>query len=120
MVLKQYSLMLLASVIAIASALALRSAVHALILRGLRAPRLAHRRTPNDEGLEAQTVRLPTMDGKTLFAWFVPVSSQAPTPAVVVMHGWGANASLMLPTLGPLHAAGYSVLLNTATYVMPH
>jgi pimeloyl-ACP methyl ester carboxylesterase len=33
---------------------------------------------------------------------------------VIVMHGWGANASLMLPALAPLHAAGYAVLLIDA------
>jgi pimeloyl-ACP methyl ester carboxylesterase len=30
------------------------------------------------------------------------------------MHGWGANASLMLPAVAPLHAAGFSVLLLDA------
>ena len=95
--------------------MALRRGLHALILRGLRAPRLAHQRTPADVGLTAQTVRLPTADGKSLFAWFVPVLEKAsPSPAVVVMHGWGANASLMLPVLAPLHAAGFSVLLMDA------
>ena len=28
-------------------------------------------------------------------------------PVVVVIHGWGANASLMLPFAGPLHHAGF-------------
>lgn len=106
--------MLLTSTIALISALALRSGAHALILRGLRAPRLAHQRTPGDVGLAAQAVRLPTAQGKTLFAWFVPVPGQTPSPAVVVMHGWGANASLMLPALAPLHAAGFAVLLVDA------
>lgn len=106
--------MWLGTAIALTSALALRHGAHALILRGLRAPRLAHQRTPADVGLAAQAVRLPTAQGKTLFAWFVPVSSPTPCPAVVVMHGWGANASLMLPALAPLHAAGFAVLLLDA------
>ena len=106
--------MWLNAAIALTSAFALRLAAHALILRGLRAPRLAHQRTPADVGLTAQAVRLPIAQGKTLFAWFVPVPSQTPSPAVVVMHGWGANASLMLPALAPLHAAGFAVLLLDA------
>lgn len=106
--------MWLNAAIALTSAFALRLAAHALILRGLRAPRLAHQRTPADVGLTAQALRLPTAQGKTLFAWFVPVPSQTPSPAVVVMHGWGANASLMLPALAPLHAAGFAVLLLDA------
>jgi uncharacterized protein len=106
--------MLLTVAIVVTSTLALRSIAHALILRGLRAPRLAHQRTPTDVGISAQSVRLPTAEGKTLFAWFVPVPGQLPAPAVVVMHGWGANASLMLPALAPLHAAGFAVLLIDA------
>lgn len=106
--------MLLTSALVLISALALRHGAHALILRGLRAPRLAHQRTPGDVGLAAQTVRVPAAQGKTLFAWFVPVPGQTPSPAVVVMHGWGANASLMLPVLAPLHAAGFAVLLMDA------
>ncbi len=106
--------MWLSAAIALTSVLALRQGAHALILRGLRAPRLAHQRTPADLGLAAQAVRLPTARGKTLFAWFVPVPSPTLSPAVVVMHGWGANASLMLPALAPLHAAGFAVLLIDA------
>jgi dipeptidyl aminopeptidase/acylaminoacyl peptidase len=30
------------------------------------------------------------------------------------MHGWGGNAEMMLPLAGPLHAAGYSLLLLDA------
>ena len=110
--------MLVTSAFALAGVLALRSAAHALILHGLRAPRVAHQRTPGDLGLAAQAVRVPTAQGKTLFAWFVPAPSPPPgalpSPAVVVMHGWGANASLMLPALAPLHAAGFAVLLVDA------
>jgi pimeloyl-ACP methyl ester carboxylesterase len=106
--------MLVSSLIVLTSALALRWGAHALILRGLRAPRLAHQDTPSARGLSALTVRLPTAQGKTLFAWFVPVPGQTASPAVVVMHGWGANASFMLPVVAPLHAAGFAVLLIDA------
>ena len=106
--------MLLTGALLVTGTLALRSLAHALILRGLRAPRLAHQRTPTDVGLSAESIRLPTADGKTLFAWFVPLPGRTPAPAVVVMHGWGANASLMLPALAPLHAAGFAVLLLDA------
>jgi pimeloyl-ACP methyl ester carboxylesterase len=92
----------------------LRATAHSLILRGLRAPRLAHQRTPDDLALQAQSIRLPVADGKTLFAWFVPVPGVSRSPAVLLIHGWGANASLMLPAVAPLHAAGYSVLLLDA------
>jgi len=106
--------MLLTGALFLTAALALRAGAHVLILRGLRAPRLKHQSTPAAFGLAAQSLRLPAPGGKTLFAWFVPVSDSVRAPAVVVMHGWGANASLMLPALAPLHAAGFGVLLIDA------
>jgi uncharacterized protein len=48
----------------------LRGFVHWLILRGLRAPRLAHQRTPADLGFNALELRLPSVGGAHLFAWF--------------------------------------------------
>ncbi|HSM23187.1 MAG TPA: alpha/beta fold hydrolase [Rubrivivax sp.] len=87
---------------------------HRFLLRRLRAPRLAHGRTPADLGLAAQSLRLRAAGGKSLFAWFVPAPGEAPAPAVLLMHGWGANAALMLPAVPPLHAAGFAVLLTDA------
>lgn len=92
----------------------LRQGVQAQILRRLRAPRLPHPSAPSALGLDAQPLRLRTAGGKTLFAWWVPAPGAAPAPAVVVMHGWGVNASFMLPAAPPLHAAGFAVLLIDA------
>lgn len=94
--------------------LLLREGAHRVILSGLRAPRVLHTTTPADFGLEARTVRILGRSGKTLFAWFIPAAGNAEAPAVLVMHGWGSNASMMLPVAGPMHAAGYSVLLMDA------
>ena len=98
----------------LAGLLMLRSFVHWLILRGLRAPRLPHESTPEDFGFAAMELRLPSLEGANLFAWFVPSAVESPAPAVVVLHGWGANASMMLPCIAPLHAEGFSVLLVDA------
>lgn len=106
--------MFLVVFLCVALVMLLRATAHALILRGLRAPRLAHQRIPGDLALHAESVHLPVAGDKRLFGWFVPVPGAARSPAVVLMHGWGANASLMLPAVAPLHAAGYSVLLLDA------
>ena len=106
--------MLLTGVLIAAGLLAVRSSAHALILSGLRAPRLAHQSSPTALGLVAHSVRLPTANNKTLFAWFIPAPGATLAPAVLVMHGWGANASLMLPSALPLPGAGFSVLLLDA------
>lgn len=92
----------------------LRAAAHALILKGLRAPRVAALTRPEALGLMAQAVNIAGPNGKTLFAWFVSVHGVPTSPAVLVMHGWGANASMMLPSVAPLTGAGFAVLLLDA------
>jgi dipeptidyl aminopeptidase/acylaminoacyl peptidase len=88
----------------------LRWALHHAIRRGLAAPRIVETQLPS--GLPWQTARVPTENGKELHAWWIPAAPQA--PALVVMHGWGGNAGMMLPLAPPLHRAGYSLLLLDA------
>ena len=80
------------------------------IRRGLAAPRVVETTVPR--GLPWQEVMLPTRNQKQLYGWFIPAAEQA--PALVVMHGWGGNAEMMLPLAAPLHQAGYSLLLVDA------
>lgn len=80
------------------------------IRRALAAPRVREHGRP--EGLPWREVSLPGRNGKRLFGWFIPALGRG--PALVVMHGWGGNAEMMLPLAAPLHAAGYSLLLVDA------
>ena len=89
---------------------ALRRLVHVAILRGLRAPRLGYSQTPDQQGLAAdlvRDVRIPGPRGRTLFGWLVlpSATTERPVPALLVMHGWGANAGLMWPVVPSLHCA---------------
>jgi pimeloyl-ACP methyl ester carboxylesterase len=98
---------------------ALRRLAHGAILRGLRAPRLEHSQGPGEHGIPADRVRevcIPGHGGRRLFGWLVlpPASAQWPAPAVLTMHGWGANAATMWPVVPPLHGAGFAVLLIDA------
>jgi dipeptidyl aminopeptidase/acylaminoacyl peptidase len=86
----------------------------AAIMRGFRAPRLDHRTTPDGLGLPARDVAIATANGKCLFGWLIASPSGQSAPTVLVMHGWGANAALMLPAVQPLHEAGFTVLLIDA------
>lgn len=73
--------------------------IHDFMLRKFRAPRLAHKRTPDSLGLYSEVVRIPAADGGFLFGWWIPAPLNAPAtraPTAIVLHGWGANASLML------------------------
>jgi dipeptidyl aminopeptidase/acylaminoacyl peptidase len=84
--------------------------VNRSIRRGLSAPRIRERGQP--DGLPWREVSVPANNGKRLFGWFIPVPGRG--PALVVMHGWGGNAEMMLPLAAPLRAAGYSLLLVDA------
>lgn len=87
--------------------------IHRLILKKFRAPRISHRRSPVDFGLEAEQVDIPAVDGGTLFGWWITVAastSTAPSPVAVVIHGWGANASLMLDMAPWIKSIGFHAL----------
>ncbi len=67
-------------------------------------------RTPADLGLSAQAVSVPTPDGLTLAAWYIPAATPD-APAVVCMHGGRDDKRYFLPLAPALHKAGYGVLL---------
>ncbi len=85
-----------------------------LLRRSLRAPRCVETASLAQHGLAGREVRLPTRRGRRLFGWLLPGKAAAPAPGVVVLHGWGANAEMMLPLARPLQAAGLTVLLIDA------
>lgn len=80
-----------------------------------RAPRHIEQGTPEALGLPYQNVSLTSINGKRLFSWYIPVEeTEKPSPAVVIMHGWGGNAEMMLPLARLLYEAGFAVLLVDA------
>jgi dipeptidyl aminopeptidase/acylaminoacyl peptidase len=97
---------------AVGGLLALLWAARALLLYGLTPQATLDGLQPADLGLAAQSVRLPATGGVRLFAWYLPAGTAAePAPAIVLLHGWGGNASTLLPAAQALHQAGYAVLL---------
>jgi pimeloyl-ACP methyl ester carboxylesterase len=82
--------------------------VNRSIRRALSAPRIQVR--PAGRPALARGQRAGQRE--RLFGWFIPATPGA--PALVVMHGWGGNAEMMLPLAAPLHAAGYALLLVDA------
>lgn len=83
-----------------------------LVHLGFRAPRSREKGTPCDLGLAYQAVAIPTLSGKRLFGWWLPLPDT--TATIVIIHGWGGNAELMLPMALPFHRAGINVLLIDA------
>ena len=87
-----------------------RFALHRAIRRGLAAPRIVGQQTPG--ALPWRAVDIPTVRGLKLFGWQITAGEGA--PSLVILHGWGGNAEVMLPLARPLHAAGYGLLFIEA------
>ena len=68
--------------------------------------------TPVDLGLPEEQVWLESINGTRLHGWYIPNEGEA--PAVIVLHGWGANSALMLPLARHLHEAGFHALFLDA------
>ena len=79
---------------------------------GFRAPRIREVKTPADVDLPFEEVSIPTVSNKKLFGWLLPVKSSSQT--LIILHGWGGNAELMLPLAVPFYQAGMNVLLIDA------
>jgi pimeloyl-ACP methyl ester carboxylesterase len=79
---------------------------------GYQAPRIREQGTPGNLGLAYETVHIPTVSGKRLFAWLLPVPGAS--TSIIILHGWGGNAELMLPMALPFQRAGINVLLIDA------
>jgi uncharacterized protein len=77
-----------------------------------RAPRIPEKSTPEQLGMPFTQQYLNTVKGKQLFSWFIPADASQST--LVIVHGWGANAEMMLPLAQPFHTAGMDVLVYDA------
>lgn len=77
-----------------------------------RAPREVEQATPEKFQLPFTQQYFPGPKGKRLFSWFIPADDSCCT--LVVVHGWGANAEMMLPLAQPFHQAGMDVMLYDA------
>jgi pimeloyl-ACP methyl ester carboxylesterase len=84
----------------------------AALYLNFQAPRVREQGTPGNLGLTYETVHIPTVSGKRLFSWLLPVPDAA--TSIIILHGWGSNAELMLPMALPFHQAGINVLLIDA------
>lgn len=82
------------------------------IYLSFRAPRNKEEGAPIDFGLDYIEKRIPTRGGKQLFAWLLPRVGSNET--LIILHGWGSNAELMLPIAEPYSQANTNVLLIDA------
>lgn len=81
---------------------------------GFRAPRVVEQGKPDQLGMTYREVEIPAKGGNKLFGWVLQASREPNGPFLVILHGWGANAELMLPLAEPFYRAGINVLLIDA------
>lgn len=77
-----------------------------------RAPRIVETHTPERLALPFVSQYLTGPKGKRLFSWLIP--GEPGSHCVILVHGWGSNAEMMLPLAKPFHQAGMQVLLYDA------
>ncbi len=77
-----------------------------------RAPRLVETTTPESLSLPFSSQYLTGPKGKQLYSWLI--TGEHNRCLVILVHGWGANAQMMLPMAQPFHQAGMSLLLYDA------
>lgn len=69
---------------------------------------------PSAHALPFEPVRFASQ-GVELDGWYInPVSASSPCPAVVLVHGWSANALQVMPLAALVHRAGFAALLFNA------
>jgi alpha-beta hydrolase superfamily lysophospholipase len=85
---------------------------HFLLLLGFRAPRVIEKKTPAALGVAFEPLSIVTQNNRLLNAWFLPGNPDS--ACVIVMHGWGGNAELMLPVCLPFLDTGLNVLVLDA------
>jgi pimeloyl-ACP methyl ester carboxylesterase len=88
------------------------AAAPGVVRRRMMPPERPVSRRPGDYGMAGRSVWLDGPRDRRLHGWYIPVAGVA--PAVVVLHGWGANASDMLPLADRLHHAGFHALFLDA------
>lgn len=102
------------TILAVAAALAAAVAFGLWWLRRSLTPtRLAESPPVRPGEPTPQQVRLPTVRGRSLNAWWLPqpFTPLQPAPAMVLMHGWGGNAATLWSAACHMHRAGFAVLL---------
>jgi pimeloyl-ACP methyl ester carboxylesterase len=85
----------------------------AAIHLSFRAPRCPNTTQPSDYDLPFKAITFKGLQSTLLSAWWIEAIEPCDT-TVLVLHGWGANKSMMLPLAKPFYTAGFNVLLMDA------
>lgn len=78
---------------------------------GFRATREPNQRTPLDFNLLYDVLSIHTNHQAKLAAWWIKGQSKH---SIILIHGWGANKSALLPLASALHKTGLNILMLDA------
>lgn len=81
---------------------------------GFKAPKIIETGSPADLGMTFKQVNIAARNGTNLFGWHLLPTEKPASPTVLIMHGWGVNAHVVLPIAQPFYNAGFNVLLIDA------
>ncbi len=102
-------------ILVIAASLTILSGLFLLAVHyGFKAPRIVEKGDPGDFGVKFKQVDIPAKNGTKLFGWHILQSTKQAAPTVLIMHGWGVNAEVILPVALPFYHAGFNALLVDA------
>lgn len=93
---------------------ALTGAFILAVRQGFKAPQIAEAGDPADLGMTFRQVNITACNGANLFGWHILPTAKSSAPTVLIMHGWGVNAEVVLPIAQPFYNAGLNVLLVDA------
>ena len=83
-------------------------ALFLMITNSFKNPVRAHDKTPDNMGIPFEEIRIPTQNNRSLYGWWTPGDKTAHT--IILVHGWGRNASRMMPYIKVLHEKGYNLI----------
>ena len=81
-----------------------------ILVKAFKNPVRPHEQTPCSEGQSpCQELWIPTKNKKKLYGWWL--KGEKGKPVLILVHGWGRNASKMMPYIKHLHPLGYHLLI---------
>lgn len=74
-------------------------------------PRRELTSNPKVFGLDYNDIEIPAYNGAKIRGWYIPNESETNSRLVIIVPGWGSNASRMIPYAKHFHSLGHSVLM---------
>jgi len=81
---------------------------------GYRIPREPNTVTPEDYHWPFENLKITNEQGISLDTWWIPAQNRQSHKTAVIIHGWSANKSTMLPLAHCFHEQDYHVLMLDA------